>query len=277
MYLCNEKRNKRLMARFVQITSVHNDKVKFVAELQQKSSLRRETGLAVVEGRREITHCIESGYEIQSLFLCRPMMDGSSLDVLNQCDCPCYDVSPDVYARMAYRGSTEGVIAIVKQKLIALDDLSFNSSPLVVVVESVEKPGNLGAVLRSAEAAAVDAMIVCDPKTDLYNPNLIRSSIGGVFRVPCVACTSEQCIHFLKARGIQILTAQLQDSELYYNTDMKRPTAIVMGTESTGLTNVWRDAADAHIRIPMNGALDSLNVSISAAILIFEAVRQRNL
>jgi TrmH family RNA methyltransferase len=130
-------------------------------------------------------------------------------------------------------------------------------------------------VLRSADAAQADAVIVCDPLTDLYNPNLIRSSIGAIFTVPTVACTSEACIAFLQQRGIQILTAQLQDSSLYYDTPMTGPTAIVMGTESTGLTDQWRRAATAHIRIPMLGRLDSLNVSVSAAILLFEAVRQR--
>ena len=141
----------------------------------------------------------------------------------------------------------------------------------------MEKPGNLGAVLRSADAAKVDAVVVCDPLTDLYNPNLIRASLGAIFTVPTIACTSEACIRFLKEKGITILTAQLQDSHLYYDTDMKRGTAIVMGTESTGLSQIWRDAADAHIRIPMLGRLDSLNVSVSAAILMFEAVRQRSL
>ena len=163
----------------------------------------------------------------------------------------------------------------MRSKKQSLSDLSLPQDPLIVVLESVEKPGNLGAVLRSADAAGVDAVIVCDPLTDLYNPNLIRSSIGAVFTVPVVACSSEECIAFLKSKGIKILTAQLQDSELYYATDMTCGTAIVMGTESTGLTTQWRKAADAHIRIPMLGALDSLNVSVSAAILMFEAVRQR--
>ena len=139
----------------------------------------------------------------------------------------------------------------------------------------MEKPGNLGAILRSADAAGADAVCICDPLTDLYNPNLIRASIGAVFTVPCVACSSEECIAFLQAHGIQILTAQLQDSHPYYDVDMRRPTAIVMGTESTGLTDQWRQAATAHIRIPMLGRLDSLNVSVSSAILLYEAVRQR--
>ena len=147
---------------------------------------------------------------------------------------------------------------------------------LIVVLESVEKPGNLGAVFRSADAAGADAVIICDPLTDLYNPNLIRSSIGGVFTVQSAVCDSASAISWLKARGMKILTAQLQDSSWYYDVDMKGGTAIVIGTEATGLTEQWREAADAHIRIPMLGVLDSLNASVSAAILLFEAVRQRN-
>lgn len=177
---------------------------------------------------------------------------------------------------MAYRSGTEGVIAIARSKSHRFEDLQLKENPLVVVLESVEKPGNLGAILRTAEAANVDAVIVCDPLTDLYNPNLIRASIGGVFSVPTAVCDSKVCITFLKERGVRILTAQLQDSYEYYDYDMRRATAIVMGTESTGLTDQWREAADAHIRIPMLGRLDSLNVSVSAAILMYEAVRQRN-
>ncbi|MDY5036437.1 MAG: RNA methyltransferase, partial [Prevotella sp.] len=171
---------------------------------------------------------------------------------------------------------TEGAVAIFNTREKHLHDLNLPPTPLLAILESVEKPGNLGAVLRSADAAGVDAVIVCDPLTDIYNPNLIRASLGAVFTVPCVTCSSSECISFLKANGIQILTAQLQDSSLYYDTDMRRPTAIVFGTEATGLSQIWRDAADAHIRIPMLGELDSLNVSVSAAILMFEAVRQRS-
>ena len=188
-------------------------------------------------------------------------------------------VSEPVYEKMAYRGGTEGVLAVVKAQTLDLNALSDKDSEgrpaLYVVLESVEKPGNLGAILRSADAAHATAVIVCDPLCDLYNPNLIRSSIGACFTVPSLACTSEACISFLKRHGVRILTAQLQDSQLYYDTDMTVPTALVMGTESTGLTDLWREAADAHIRIPMQGRLDSLNVSVSTAILLFEAVRQR--
>ena len=250
------------------ITSVQNARIKHVVALQQKSSLRREEGFFVVEGQREIEHCIACGYKMEELFV---------LDSQNYTgNLPATIVTPQVYEKMAYRGSTEGIIAVVKARSHRLEDLRLQENPLVVVLESVEKPGNLGAVLRTAEAAHVDAVIVCDPLTDLYNPNVIRASIGGVFSVPTAACSSKACIAFLKAQGIRILTAQLQDSYDYYDYDMAHATAIVMGTESTGLTDIWRQAADAHIRIPMLGRLDSLNVSVSAAILIYEAVRQRN-
>ena len=240
------------------ITSVQNARIKHVVALQQKSSLRREEGLFVVEGQREIEHCRACGYEIVEEYV---------RDV---------NVTPQVYEKMAYRGSTEGMIAVAKCKEHSLASLTLSPShPLIIVLESVEKPGNLGAVLRSAEASGVDAVIVCDPLTDMYNPNLIRASIGGVFSVPTAVCTSQECIAFLKERGIKILTAQLQDSYEYYDYDMTSATAIVMGTESTGLTDQWRQAADAHIRIPMLGRLDSLNVSVSAAILMYEALRQR--
>lgn len=257
------------------ITSVQNPKVRLLLALQQKSSERRKAGLFVVEGRRELMHCLEAGYEIDTVFTCPDVEVGVEPMPSLPDGVRLFEVSKAVYEKVAYRGSTEGVIAEVRTRQLRLADLRLPDSPLVVVLERVEKPGNLGAILRSADAAGVDAVIVCDPLTDLYNPNLVRSSVGAVFSVPCVACPSEECIDFLKARGIQILTAQLQDSHVYYDTDMRRPTAIVMGTEATGLTDQWREAADAHIRIPMLGRVDSLNVSVSAAVLMYEAVRQR--
>lgn len=257
------------------ITSIQNPKIKLLLALQQKSSERRKAGLFVVEGRRELMHCLEAGFQVDSVFWCPSVETGTEPMPLLPADTRLFEVSKDVYEKMAYRGSTEGVMAEVRTRPLALSDLTLPERSLVVVLERVEKPGNLGAILRSADAAGVSAVIVCDPLTDLYNPNLIRSSVGAIFSVPCVACSSEACISFLKAKGIQILTAQLQDSSLYYDIDMRRPTAVVMGTEATGLTDQWRQAADAHIRIPMLGRIDSLNVSVSAAILMYEAVRQR--
>lgn len=263
------------------ITSAQNPKIKALLQLQQKSACRREQGLFVVEGRRELMHCLSKGYQADTMFVCNEIMTAEEeYDKLLKALplCKTIYVSANVYERIAYRGGTEGIVATIRMKQQGLDTLpapSQGHAPLYVVLESVEKPGNLGAILRSADAAGVDAVIVCDPLTDLYNPNLIRSSLGGIFSVPTIACNSTECIQYFKDRGIRILTAQLQDSSLYYDTDMTLPTAIVMGTEATGLTDRWREAADAHIRIPMLGILDSLNVSVSAAILMFEAVRQR--
>jgi len=266
----------------------------------------------VVEGVRELAHCLEAGYKLRTLFVCPEILGfggsaenyflcsssknqfsaeqskfsvisselsviSSELSVISSAaeKSLVVEIPEQLYRKVAYRESTEGILAEVEYKALGLNDLQLPENPLIMVLESVEKPGNLGAVLRSADAAKADAVFICDPLTDLYNPNLIRASIGAVFTVPTVAVSSEEAIAFLQAHGIQILTAQLQDSSFYYDVDMKRGTALVMGTESTGLTPLWRKAATAHIRIPMLGRLDSLNVSVSAAILLFEAVRQR--
>lgn len=283
------------------ITSAQNRKVKELLTLVEKTKARSAAGLFVVEGQRELGHCLDAGFIPETLFICGEVMavqnnvvngaktghlaeniegkDGldalvAKAEALNP-RLGVVQIPAFLYEKVAYRGSTEGIIAEVHSVPRALEDLRLGESPLVMVLESVEKPGNLGAVLRSADAAGADAVIVCDPLTDIWNPNLIRSSVGAVFSVPVAVCTSADAIAFLEKRGIRILTAQLQDSEWYYDTDMTGATALVMGTESTGLTQAWRDSADAHIKIPMLGRLDSLNVSVSAAVLLYEAVRQR--
>ena len=306
------------------ITSPSNPKIKTLLALQQKSSARRERGLFVVEGRRELQHCIDAGFTVDTVFVCPDLLNNNNQEQLfinssasvveataasgnrshprlrkregpaaegsgrgpaqpdvsggwlpwnEGTQTKLFEVSKEVYSKISYREGTEGVMAEVRVPQRRLEDLTLPENPLVMVLESVEKPGNLGAVLRSADAAGADAVLCCDPLTDLWNPNLIRASIGAVFTVPCVTCSSQEAIAWLKERGIRILTAQLQDSSLYYDCDMTVGTAIVMGTEATGLTQQWREAADAHIRIPMLGRLDSLNVSVSAAILLCEAVR----
>ena len=269
--------NTRNGMRIDSITSAQNPKIKTLLSLQEKSKERKKAGLFVVECRRELLHCIEAGYEPHTVFICPEILTKNEFDEISaRCSCPFVELPQHLYDKVAYRGGTEGVIAELQCKEMSLENLKLKENPLVVVLESVEKPGNLGAVLRSADASGVDAVIVCDPLTDMYNPNLIRSSIGAIFTVPVATASSEDTIKWLKDKGIKIYTAQLQDSEWYYDTDMKGGTAIVMGTEATGLTDAWRKAADAHIKIPMLGRLDSLNVSVSAAILMFEAVRQRN-
>lgn len=259
------------------ITSAQNPKIKSLLSLRDKSKQRRESGLFVVEGAREFERALQSGYRAKSVFFCsRYLKDDSLAAYIESCGASLFEVSPAVYDRIACREGVEGVVAEMYAINYSLDDIKFKGAPLILVMESVEKPGNIGAVLRTADAAGADAVLVCDPLTDTYNPNLIRASLGSAFSVKVVACESAEAIAWLKANDIAILTAQLQDSVPYYDTDMKRGTAIVMGTEDKGLTDLWREASDAKIRIPMNGLMDSLNVSVSAAILCFEAIRQRN-
>lgn len=266
----------------LEITSAQNPKLKEVAALMEKSRQRRRQALFVVEGMREIEACIRNGFDVRSIFfnssIVQPQKIGDLLP--DNSDTTLFSLAPAAYSKIAYRESTEGVVAVVQEKRLSLQDVKFGrkwAKPLVLVVESVEKPGNLGALLRTADACGVDAVLVCDPLTDLYNPNLIRSSLGGIFTNQVVACSNEEALEWLRSNGINVFTAQLQDSQWYYDTDMVSPTAIVMGTESTGLTDFWREASNARIKIPMLGELDSLNVSVSAAVLCYEAVRQRNL
>ncbi|MDI9551630.1 MAG: RNA methyltransferase [Bacteroidales bacterium] len=290
------------------ITSGQNSKIKALLALQEKSRERRKQGLFIVEGRREFGLCLAAGFVPDSIFYCPeifgaggdrapsevglrptpppaspavPPLPGRGRHVLQglyplQEETKIFEVSREVYEKIAYRDGTEGIIAEMKVRTLGLEDLHLGAQPLVVVLESVEKPGNLGAILRSADAAGADAVIVCDPLTDLFNPNLIRASLGALFTTQTVTATSEETIKWLKSNRVQIFTAQLQDSDLYYEADFRGPTALVMGTESTGLTECWRQAADRRIRIPMQGRLDSLNVSVSAAILLYEALRQRS-
>ncbi|OFY41591.1 MAG: rRNA methyltransferase [Bacteroidetes bacterium GWF2_40_14] len=256
------------------LSSTKNPKIKELIELQEKSRERREKGLFIVEGIRELEACIRNGYEIESLFF---FSDEYPQELASNITCNhLYSVTSNVYSKIAYRGGTEGVTAIVREKKLKLNDIKLSENPLVIVLESVEKPGNLGAILRTADAAKADAVIICDPLTDLFNPNVIRSSLGGIFTNQVCSCTSDECYVWLKSNGLKILTAELQAAGWYHKTDMTSPTALVMGSESDGLKPFWRERADARIKIPMNGTIDSLNVSVSTAILCFEALRQRD-
>ena len=259
------------------IDSIHNPRLKDVAILAAKSSLRRERGMCVVEGRREISNAVAAGFTIEDLFFCPDIVPQEDLQPLTDAAARVFSLSAAAYSKIAYREGTEGVVAVLKTAPHTLADLAVAPDALVIVLESVEKPGNLGAILRSADASGAAAVIVCDPLTDIYNPNVVRASIGAVFTTAVVACSSEEAAEWLKGRGFQIVTAQLQDSEVYYDVDFKRATALVFGTESTGLTDYWRKISDAKIRIPMLGRMDSLNVATSVAILSYEAVRQKNI
>jgi len=256
------------------ITSQQNPKIKNIIRLQQKAAERKKQNLIVIEGLREIKLAIKGGFEIKSLFVCLDIneLDFAELGVENNYT----EIGLDVYKKLAYRESTEGVIALAQPRIITLSDLLLRDNPLILILESIEKPGNLGAILRTADAAKVDAVIVCDPLTDVYNPNVVRSSIGCVFTNQVVACTSDEAIQWLKNNNIKTYAAALTAKEYYHKTDLTGPTAIVMGTEANGLTETWLKNTDHQIIIPMGGEIDSLNVSTSAAVLVFEAMRQRN-
>jgi TrmH family RNA methyltransferase len=262
------------------ITSPQNPRIKEVLRLQEKSTERRRQGLTVVEGARELGHARQAGWRVAQLLLC-PELAGETLAQELQTTQPPPDelllVSAAVFAKLAVRERSDGVLAVLHTPKRTLADLALPENPLVLVLEAVEKPGNLGAILRTADAAPAHAVLVGDARTDLYNPNVIRASLGGIFTVPIVAAPMPEVLAFLREKGIRTFAAALaDDAKSYTATNLAGPTALVLGTEADGLTAATRQACDETIIIPMRGQLDSLNVSVAAAVLTFEAVRQRS-
>tara|TARA_R110002073_G_scaffold72537_1_gene177378 strand:+ start:373341 stop:374138 length:798 start_codon:yes stop_codon:yes gene_type:complete len=262
---------------YKEITSVQNPLVKEVLQLQEKSRTRKKLGLFVVEGQRELELALKGNYKIKTLFFAEAIVESALLANFDIDSNKIINVSKEVYHKLAFRNSTEGIIALVESKQHAINELVFKREhPLILVAEAPEKPGNIGALLRTADAANVDAVLIANPKTDLYNPNIIRSSVGCVFTNQVATGTSTELIEFLKNKNIAIFCAALTASESYEKVNFKNATAIVVGTEATGLSNEWLENSTQNIIIPMQGEIDSLNVSVSAAILLFEAKRQRN-
>lgn len=260
-----------------EISSPQNKAIKNVIQLQEKSRNRRREGMFVVEGLREINLALKASYELTTLYFCPDLIEENALSpLLNQIK-DCIAVPKKVYDKIAYRSSTEGVLALGRTKRNDLEQLRFtNSSPLILVAEAPEKPGNIGALLRTADAANADAVLIANPKTDLYNPNIIRSSVGCVFTNQIATGSTAEIIAFLQQQQIHIYCATLQSSVCYTLPDYTKATAIVVGTEADGLSQEWRTQATQNIIIPMQGEIDSMNVSVSAGILIFEAKRQRD-
>lgn len=262
------------------ISSTANKKIKNLGLLIHKSSERKAQGLTVAEGEKEIQLAIASGVQIDSLFLCEEIISNHELASLCRTHCAddqTYLITPEIFKKVAYRDDSGGILITVKTKLHTFDTIVLPENPLIVILEKVEKPGNLGAVLRTCDAAAIDLLIICDPNTDIYNPNVIRSGIGCVFSQQMMVCHSTEAIAWLKKNKIQLLSAALQNSSAYVKADYTKPTAIVFGTEATGLTRLWIQEADRVIKIPMLGKIDSLNVSNSVAIIVYEALRQRQI
>lgn len=258
----------------LKITSAQNPKIKSLLALE-KPRERRKQQVFVIEGKKEIGLALEAGYKIINLFFCEEIISTHDVSRLVNDDKLLISVSKEVFDKIAIRENSGGMIAVAEQKQHTLDQLKLSNNPLVLVLESVEKPGNLGAILRTADASGVDAVILCDPQTDFYNPNVIRSSIGCVFTKQVAAATSEETIAWLNRNNISIYCTYLKASKPYHETDYTNPSAIVMGTEATGLSDVWVNNSTANIIIPMQGKIDSMNVSTAAAVVVFEAKRQR--
>lgn len=260
------------------ITSLHNPRVKNVVKLRQRAD-RDEQGLLIVEGYRELKRALENNRRPVSLFYCQDFFLGKNEpELINQCrdaGAEILSCSRTVFAKMAYRERPEGLLALLPQVKCDLVGLKLPAAPLLIVAEAIEKPGNLGTILRSADAAGADAVIVCDHCTDINNPNVVRASIGAIFTVPVVETSSAEAIKWFHEKKIQILAASPHAKLAYTQADLRRGTVIVVGAEQYGLSEQWMKAADLQVRIPMRGQIDSLNVAAATTILLFEAARQR--
>ncbi|MEY4433197.1 MAG: hypothetical protein RLZZ44_1331 [Bacteroidota bacterium] len=257
-----------------QISSVQNPFIKSLVLLQEKAKARKQTGSFLIEGQREISIAIKGGYQIETvLFLPEICTEKTAHQLAPNAEL--IEINKEVFQKLAYRDTTEGILAVAKTKSTQLSDLRLSNNPLILVAEAPEKPGNIGALLRTADAAHLDAVIIANPKSDLYNPNIVRSSIGCLFTNQIATGSTTEIIAYLKEKNIAIYCATLQNSNEYHLENYTTPTALVVGTEATGLTQEWREAAKQNIIIPMQGEIDSMNVSVAAAILIFEAKRQR--
>lgn len=262
------------------ITSLTNPRVKSVVKLRQRSH-RDAAGLMIIEGYREIARAHEAGHPLQSIFVCPALFQGVNNEALiarcTAAGCEQIDCTRPVFEKIAYRDRPDGLLALAPQVHCALDDLQLPAAPFIVVAEAIEKPGNLGTILRSCDAAGVDAVLVCDRCTDINNPNVVRASVGTLFTVPVIETGTETAIAWLAARGITTLAATPRAEQLYTAVDLTGPVAVVVGTEQYGLSSRWLAAAGQQVRIPMHGQADSLNVATATTILLYEVVRQRRL
>jgi TrmH family RNA methyltransferase len=255
----------------LKITSINNTLVKDTVKLYDRSA-REASGLFLIEGYREYQLAVQAGIKVETLFLCPDIFpDQPNQDYI--------EVAPKVFERLTYRGSSGGLLAVCRQPKIKLDDIKnkTNQNLLIVVLDRIEKPGNTGAIMRTADAAGVDGVIVCDEITDIYNPNTVRASLGGLFTTKVVPCKSKEALAWIKGKNISIVASIPNADKSYTKTDLKKPVALIIGSEKDGLSEIWLKAADEKSGIPMQGSVDSLNASVSAALLIYEAARQRSI
>jgi TrmH family RNA methyltransferase len=260
------------------ITSLQNPKIKAACKLRDRRD-RDQTQKFLIEGFRELLRAKQGGVQVETLFVCEPFFLGVNEKTLikefKSLGTEIIDTAPHVFEKLSYRDRPDGLLGIAPQKHSKLSSLNLKEPPFLIVAEGIEKPGNLGTILRSSDAAGVDALIVCDKKTDLFNPNVVRASVGTLFTVPTIEATTEETLRFFKEKGIKILAATPHAEKLYTDVDLKQPLALIVGTEQIGLTDTWMSQADLQVKIPMHGVADSLNVATATTLLLFEVVRQR--
>ncbi|MCI0552811.1 MAG: RNA methyltransferase [Anaerolineae bacterium] len=255
------------------ITSLQNPRVKYLVKLRDDKRQRQKDGLMLVEGYDEIQLALSAGYKPQTI-LSAPELVSRQIDGVNA---ESITVDRAVFEKISYRENPDGWLAIFPIPRVSLDDLKLSGSPLIIVAESIEKPGNLGAILRTSDAANVDAFFVCDPRVDAYSPNVVRASRGTIFTVPVIETNSAQALVFLQRHDIRVLAATPSAEEEYTRQDLRGPLAVAVGTEAEGLSDFWLSQADVRVRIPMTGKVNSLNVSVSTALIVYEALRQRRI
>jgi len=260
------------------ITSLKNPRLKRLVRLRERRQ-RDEEGAFLVEGYREVRRAVERKVALDELYYCPEWFLGENEPALlgeaEASGAKLFELSKDAFAKVAYRERPDGILAVAPQWRRTLADLALPGEPFILVVEAIEKPGNLGTILRSADAAGCDAVVVCDPVTDLFNPNVVRASTGVLFSVPCVVEGNEAVLAWLRQRGIRVVATTPAAAKAYTDSNLRGPLAVVMGSEQYGLSEFWLRNSDESVRIPMAGQADSLNVAMAALITLFEAVRQR--
>ncbi len=260
------------------ITSLQNPRVKQLVKLRDRRP-RDEAGVFLIEGYREIRRALEKQLPLQEVYFSPDWFLGENeralLATAEAAGARLFELSKDAFAKVAYRERPDGLLAVAPQWKRQLEDLNLPAEPFLLVVEAIEKPGNLGTILRSADAAGCHAVIVCDPVTDIFNPNVVRASTGVLFSVPLVVETSERVLSWLRERRVRTIATTPAAEQLYTDSDLSGPLAVVMGSEQYGLSEFWLKHADLPVRIPMAGQADSLNVAMATIITLFEAVRQR--
>lgn len=265
-----------------EITSLQNPKVKKAVKLADRKA-RNETGLFLIEGYRELKRASDSAVVMQTLFICPPFFLGSNekalIDQVHAAGAEIIVCSEQVFQKLSYRDRPDGLVAIAVQMQSSLKDLdlvlALKKEPFLIIAEAIEKPGNLGTILRSADAAGVDGVIVCDRCTDIYNPNVVRASVGTLFTLPVVEASSAETLLWLRERKIKVIAATPSAKKEFTDTELTGAIAIAVGTEQLGLTELWMQASDIQVRIPMHGVADSLNVATATTLLLYEVVRQR--